>query len=126
MVQRSRFNGKAISSTSAGRAASAVRKAGNVQRQSGDVERAAETVAKVRALREIAARRGQTLPAMALAWTLRDARMTSTLVGVSSVEQLDANLRALERLDFGEDELSEIDRYATESDINIWESSSEA
>jgi L-glyceraldehyde 3-phosphate reductase len=78
------------------------------------------TLAKVAALREIAERRGQTLPAMALAWTLRDSRMTSTLLGASSVEQLEANVRALERLDFTDQELAEIDRYATESDINIW------
>ena len=58
--------------------------------------------------------------AMALAWTLRDPRMTSTLVGASSVEQLEANVHALERLDFTADELAEIDRYATDSDINIW------
>ncbi len=79
-----------------------------------------QTTAKVAALRRIAAERGQTLPALALAWTLRDPRMTSTLVGASSVEQLEANLRALERLDLSDDELAEIDRYATESDINIW------
>jgi L-glyceraldehyde 3-phosphate reductase len=84
-----------------------------------------QTRAKVRALSEIASGRGQTLPAMALAWTLRDARMTSTLVGASSVEQLEENLRALERLDFSDGELAEIDRYATESDINIWAESSE-
>ena len=63
---------------------------------------------------------------MALAWTLRDARMTSTLVGASSVEQLEANVRALDRLEFGDDELAEIDRYATESDINLWSESSES
>ena len=84
-----------------------------------------QTRAKVRGLAEIAAARGQSLPAMALAWTLRDPRMTSTLVGASSVEQLEANLRALERLTFSDDELAEIDRYATESDINIWSTSSE-
>ena len=84
-----------------------------------------QTRAKVRALAEIAAARGQPLPAMALAWTLRDPRVTSTLVGASSVEQLEANLRALERLTFSDDELAEIDRYATESDINIWSTSSE-
>ena len=78
------------------------------------------TRAKVAALREIAERREQTLPAMALAWTLRDPRMTSTLVGASSVAQLDANVRAIERLDFTPEELAEIDRYATESDVNIW------
>jgi L-glyceraldehyde 3-phosphate reductase len=84
-----------------------------------------QTLAKVRALNEIAARRGQTLAAMALAWTLRDPRMTSTLVGASSVEQLEANVAALDNLDFSEDELAEIDRYATESDINLWARSSE-
>ena len=63
---------------------------------------------------------------MALAWTLRDPRMTSTLVGASSVAQLEANVAALDRLDFSDDELAEIDRYATESDINIWAGSSES
>ena len=71
-----------------------------------------ERVAKVRALNEIAARRGQSLAQMALAWTLRDPRMTSTLVGASSVEQLEQNVRALERLDFADEELAEIDRIA--------------
>ena len=85
-----------------------------------------QTQAKVLALRGIAEQRGQTLPAMALAWTLRDPRMTSTLVGASSVEQLEANLRALDRLDFSDEELAEIDRYATESDINLWAESSDA
>ena len=61
---------------------------------------------------------------MALAWTLRDPRMTSTVSGASSVEQLEANVSALERLDFTEDELAEIDKYATESDINLWAQSS--
>ena len=80
---------------------------------------------KIRALREIAAARGQTLAQMALAWTLRDARMTSTLVGASSVEQLEMNVGTLDRLDFTPDELAEIDRYATDSDINIWSASSD-
>jgi L-glyceraldehyde 3-phosphate reductase len=79
------------------------------------------TQAKVAALREIARRRSQSLPAMALAWTLRDPRMTSTLLGASSVEQLEANVRALDGLDFTDEELAEIDRYATDSDVNIWE-----
>jgi L-glyceraldehyde 3-phosphate reductase len=83
-----------------------------------------EALAKIRGLNEIAARRGQTLAQMALAWTLRDARVTSTVVGVSSVEQLEANVAALDRLDFDDDELAEIDRYATESGINIWARSS--
>jgi L-glyceraldehyde 3-phosphate reductase len=84
-----------------------------------------QTLAKVAGLREIAAARGQTLAAMALAWTLRDARMTSTLVGASSVEQLEQNVRALDRLDFSEEELAAIDRFATESDINLWAESSD-
>ena len=84
-----------------------------------------ETLAKVRALNELAAGRGQSLAQMALAWTLRDPRMTSTLVGASSVEQLEANVGALERLEFTSDELAEIDRWATESDLNLWASSSE-
>ncbi len=84
-----------------------------------------QTVAKVAALRDIAAGRGQTLPAMALAWTLRDPRMTSTLVGASSVAQLEANVRALDRLEFSDEELAAIDRFATESDINIWAGSSD-
>jgi L-glyceraldehyde 3-phosphate reductase len=83
-----------------------------------------EALAKIRALGEIAARRGQSLAQMALAWTLRDPRVTSTLIGASSVEQLEANVAALERLDFNEEELDEIDRYATESGINIWAASS--
>ena len=85
---------------------------------------AEETLAKVRALNEIARRRGQALVQMALAWTLRDPRVTSTLIGVSSVEQLEQNIVALRRLDFSADELAEIDRYATESGINIWARSS--
>jgi L-glyceraldehyde 3-phosphate reductase len=83
-----------------------------------------QTLGKVRALREIAAARGQTLAQMALAWTLRDARMTSTLIGASNVEQLEMNVAALDRLDFTPDELTEIDRHATESDINLWAASS--
>jgi L-glyceraldehyde 3-phosphate reductase len=84
------------------------------------------TVAKIRALNEMAARRDQTLAQMAVAWTLRDERVTSALVGVSSVEQLEANVAAAGRLDFDEAELVEIDRHATDSGINIWsESSSE-
>ena len=83
-----------------------------------------ETLAKVRGLNEIASRRGQSLAQMALAWTLRDERVTSTVIGASSVAQLEANLGALDRLDFTPHELEEIDRYATESNINIWAQSS--
>jgi L-glyceraldehyde 3-phosphate reductase len=82
------------------------------------------TLGKVRALQTVATARGQTLAQMALAWTLRDERMTSTLIGASSVEQLEMNLAALDRLDFTPDELTEIDRYATDSDINLWATSS--
>jgi L-glyceraldehyde 3-phosphate reductase len=85
-----------------------------------------QAMAKVRALNEIAQRRGQTLAQMALAWTLRDGRVTSTLVGASSVAQLEDNVGALARLDFDAAELAEIDHYATESDINLWASSSES
>jgi len=79
---------------------------------------------RVRALNEIAARRGQSLAQLAIAWTLRDARVTSALIGASSVAQLEANVAALERLDLSPEEIEEIDRYAVESDINIWAKSS--
>ena len=85
-----------------------------------------QALAKIRALNDIAARRGQTLAQLALAWTLRDPRVTSTLVGASSVAQLEANVGALDNLEFTDDELAEIDRYATESEINIWSTSSSA
>jgi len=83
-----------------------------------------DTLAKIRALNEVARGRGQTLAQLALAWTLRDPSMTSTLAGASTVAQLDANVAALERLDFTADELNEIDRYATDGKINIWSQSS--
>jgi L-glyceraldehyde 3-phosphate reductase len=83
-----------------------------------------EAMEKIRALNEIAQARGQTLAQLALAWTLRDPRMTSTLVGASSVEQLESNVAAIDNLDFTDDELSEIDRYATDAQINIWAKSS--
>ena len=83
-----------------------------------------QTLGKIRALNDIASRRGQSLAQMALAWTLRDPRMTSTLIGASSVAQLENNLGALDNLEFTADELAEIDTYATESDINLWARSS--
>jgi len=83
-----------------------------------------ENLAKIRALAEIAARRGQSLAQLALAWTLRDPRMTSTLIGASSVSQLEANVAALNNLIFTAEELTEIDKYATESGINLWARSS--
>jgi L-glyceraldehyde 3-phosphate reductase len=79
-----------------------------------------ENLAKVRALNEIAKRRGQSLAQMAIAWTLRDPVITSALVGASSVAQLEQNVAAMDQLEFSPDELVEIDRYATESGINIW------
>jgi L-glyceraldehyde 3-phosphate reductase len=85
-----------------------------------------ENLARIRALNEIAQGRGQTLAQLALAWTLRDPRVTSTLIGASSVAQLQDNVGALRRLDFDDDELAEIDRYAVDAGINIWERSSSA
>jgi len=85
-----------------------------------------EALAKIRALNEIAGRRGQTLAQMALAWTLRDLRMTSTLVGASSVAQLEANVAALDDLEFASEELVEIDRYASDGAVNLWAASSSA
>jgi L-glyceraldehyde 3-phosphate reductase len=86
----------------------------------------AKALERIRALNEIARGRGQTLAQMALAWTLRDSRVTSTLFGASSVEQLESSLSALERLDFSPDELAEIDRHAIDSGINLWAASSRA
>jgi L-glyceraldehyde 3-phosphate reductase len=83
-----------------------------------------DALARIRALNEIAERRGQTLAQMALAWILRDPRITSALIGASSVEQLETNLGALNRLDLSSEELEEIDRYATDSGINLWAASS--
>ena len=79
---------------------------------------------KARALNEIAGRRGQSLAQLALAWALRDPRVTSLVIGASSVRQLDDNIAALSDMDFTDDELAEIDRYATEGDINLWARSS--
>jgi L-glyceraldehyde 3-phosphate reductase len=83
-----------------------------------------EALEKIRSLNEIAKRRGQSLAQMALAWTLRDPRVTSALAGASSVEQLEANVAAVARVDFTDDELAEIEKYATESGINLWAASS--
>ncbi len=81
-------------------------------------------LAKVRALGEIAGRRGQSLAQLALVWALRDPRMTSLVIGASSVRQLENSLGALDNLELTPDELAEIDRYATEGDINLWAGSS--
>ena len=85
-----------------------------------------ERLAKVRALNEIAAGRGQSLAQLALAWALRDPRMTSLVIGASSVEQLDDSLGARARLDLTADELTEIDRHATDAGIDLWARSSSA
>jgi L-glyceraldehyde 3-phosphate reductase len=85
-----------------------------------------ENVERVKALNEIAARRSQSLAQMAIAWTLRDARVTSALVGASSVSQLEQNVAAIENLDFDDAELAEIERYAVDGSLNIWANSSEA
>jgi L-glyceraldehyde 3-phosphate reductase len=83
-----------------------------------------ESLMKIRALNEIAAGRGQTLAQLALAWVLRDERVTSALIGASSVAQLEDNIGALERLALSDDELAEIDRYAVDGALNIWAASS--
>jgi L-glyceraldehyde 3-phosphate reductase len=83
-----------------------------------------QMLAHVRALAEIAASRGQTLAQLALSWALRDPRVTSVLIGASSVAQLEENLAAAGRGDFTEEELAAIDRDAVEAGINIWAASS--
>ncbi|MDT8914901.1 L-glyceraldehyde 3-phosphate reductase [Amycolatopsis sp. PS_44_ISF1] len=85
-----------------------------------------EKLGKIRALDGIATRRGQTLAQLALSWGLRDPRMTSMLIGASSVPQLENNIAALDNLDFSTEELAEIDRYATEEGINLWKRSTDA
>jgi L-glyceraldehyde 3-phosphate reductase len=85
-----------------------------------------ERLGHVRALNEIAAARGQALAQMAIAWVLRDPRVTSALIGARSIEHLEQNLAALDRLDFTSDELEASDRHAVEADINLWEESSTA
>jgi L-glyceraldehyde 3-phosphate reductase len=80
-----------------------------------------ENLARVRALAEIARSRGQSLAQMALAWVLRDPRVTSTLIGASSVEQIRENVGALANLRFSADELREIDEHAQEGHVNLWE-----
>ncbi len=79
-----------------------------------------DNLGRIRALATIAERRGQSLAQMAIAWALRDPRVTSVLLGASSVDQLDQNLDALHHLDFSSDELTEIDQYAVEGDIDLW------
>ena len=83
-----------------------------------------ETVEHIRALNAIAADRGQSLAQLAIAWVLRRTTVTSALIGASSVGQLEANVGAIARLDFSDDELAAIDEHAVEADINLWAPSS--
>ena len=85
-----------------------------------------ESLDHIRALNEIASARGQALAQLAIAWVLRDPRVTSALIGASSVEQLEQNVAALGNLEFTDDELAAIDGHAVEAGINIWEASSSA
>ena len=85
-----------------------------------------ENLKRVRALDEIARGRGQSLAQMAIAWVLRDRRVTSALVGARSVEQLDDSLDALKRLEFSPAELTEIDRYAQDAGIDLWKDARES
>ncbi|MGD0984590.1 MAG: L-glyceraldehyde 3-phosphate reductase [Acidimicrobiales bacterium] len=80
----------------------------------------ADNLARVRALHAIAQRRGQSLAQMAIAWVLRDSRVTSVLIGASSVGQLEQNVAALDHAGFSADELAEIDRHAVEGGIDLW------
>lgn len=81
----------------------------------------ADNLEHVRKLNTIAERRGQSLAQMALAWVLRNGRVTSALIGASRAEQVRENVGALQNLEFSAEELAEIDRYATEGGINLWE-----
>ena len=83
-----------------------------------------ERLDRVRALNELAVRRGQSLAQLALVWALRDPRMTSLVIGASSVAQLEANVAALDRPELSADELAEIDKYGTDAEVNLWARSS--
>jgi L-glyceraldehyde 3-phosphate reductase len=85
-----------------------------------------QTLDHIRALSRVAERRGQSLAQLALSWALRDPRITSALIGASSVQQLEENLAAAQNTAFSEEELAEIDRHAVDSGINIWAASSAA
>jgi len=84
----------------------------------------AENIERIRALNAIAQRRGQTLAQMAIAWALRDPRVTSALVGARTVAQLEDSLAAVKKLDFSDGELAEIDRHATDGGVDLWRVSS--
>jgi len=81
-----------------------------------------EMIERLRALNDLASKRGQSLAQLALAWALRDDRVTSLVIGASSVEQLEQNVDALDNLDLSEDELTEIDRHTdADADIDLWD-----
>jgi L-glyceraldehyde 3-phosphate reductase len=79
-----------------------------------------ETLRRIRGLQEIASGRGQTLAQLALAWTLRDRRVTTTLIGASSVQQVEDNVAAVQNLEFGDDELAAIEEFAVDSGVDLW------
>ena len=84
-----------------------------------------QNLARVRALNDIAHGRGQSLAQMAIAWVLRDSRITSALIGARNVEQLDNSLDAIKSLDFTQAELDAIDQHAKEGDIDLWKGARE-
>jgi L-glyceraldehyde 3-phosphate reductase len=79
-----------------------------------------DTMARIRGLQEIADGRGQTLAQLALAWVLRDRRITTTLIGASSVQQVEDNVAAIANLEFSDEELTAIDRFAVDSGVDLW------
>ena len=79
-----------------------------------------ENLAHIRALNDIAKRRGQSLAQMAVAWVARDPRVSSVLIGASSVQQLEQNIASLDHAEFTHDELAEIDAHAVEGGIDLW------
>ncbi len=83
-----------------------------------------QNLSNIRGLNDLATRRGQSLAQLALAWCLRDPRVTSVLIGASSVAQLEDNVAALDNLQFSADELDAIDTFAVEGGINLWQRSS--
>jgi L-glyceraldehyde 3-phosphate reductase len=79
-----------------------------------------QNLARVRGLNDVAAARGQSLAQMAVAWVLRDPRVTSALIGASSVTQLEQNVHALNNLEFAPQDVAAIDQYALEGNIDLW------
>jgi L-glyceraldehyde 3-phosphate reductase len=79
-----------------------------------------DNLARIRALNNIALGRHQSLAQMAIAWTLRDPRVTSVLIGASSVSQLEQNIAAVDHLEFSANDLASIDRYAVDGGIDLW------